>query len=125
MVGVPYINAVGALLYLAIATCPDISYTVGVLSQFSKNPGPCHWTAVKHLFCYLKGTLDYKLTFGPNGSGEPFAAFVDADHSGNPDNGRLTSGFVLKIGTSAVGWSSKPQNTIALSTTEAEYVAAC
>jgi hypothetical protein len=102
MVGVPYINAVGALLHLAIATRPDISYAVGVLSQFSKNPGPHHWTAVKHLFCYLKSTLDYKLTFGPDGSGEPFTAFVDADHGGNPDNGRSMSGFVLKIGAGAV-----------------------
>jgi hypothetical protein len=75
MVGVPYINAVGALLYLAIATQPDILYVVRVLLRLSKNPGPCHWTAVKHLFCYLKGTLDYKLlTFGPNRSGDPFTA---------------------------------------------------
>jgi hypothetical protein len=125
MVGVPYINAVGALLYLAVATCLDILYVVGVLSWFSKNPGPCYWTAVKHLFCYLKGTLDYKLTFGPDGSGEPFTAFVDADHSRNLDNGRSTSGFVLKIGTGAVSWSSKLQTTVALSTTEAEYVVAC
>jgi hypothetical protein len=80
---------------------------------------------VKHLFCYLKGTLDYKLTFGPDGSGEPFTAFVDADHSGNPDNGQLMSGFVLKIGTGAVSWSSKLQTTVALSTTEAKYVVAC
>jgi hypothetical protein len=65
------------------------------------------------------------LTFGPDGSGEPFTAFVNADHIRNPDNGRLTSGFVLKIGTGAVSWSSKLQTTVALSTTEAEYVAAC
>ncbi|EIN13264.1 hypothetical protein PUNSTDRAFT_59270 [Punctularia strigosozonata HHB-11173 SS5] len=125
MVGVPYINAVGALLYLAIATRPDIAHAVGVLSRFSKNPGPRHWTAVKHLFRYLKGTLDYKLTFWPDESGEPFTSFVDADHGGNPDDGRSTSGFVLKIGSGAVSWSSKPQTTVALSTTEAEYVAAC
>jgi hypothetical protein len=68
-------TTVGALLYLAIATRPDILYVVRVLLRLSKNPGPCHWTAVKHLFCYLKGTLDYKLlTFGPNGSGDPFTA---------------------------------------------------
>jgi len=68
MQGVPYINAVGALNYLAIATCPDISYTVGVLACFTNNPGMQHWKAVKHLFRYLKGTLDYKLTYSPSPS---------------------------------------------------------
>ena len=60
---IPYIHAVGSLMYLAISTRPDIAYTVGVLSRFSSNPGPQHWKAVKHLFRYLKGTLDYKLTY--------------------------------------------------------------
>ena len=70
MQGVPYINAVGALNYLAIATRPDISYTVGVLACFTNNPGMQHWKAVKHLFRYLKGTLDYKLTYSPSPSTE-------------------------------------------------------
>jgi hypothetical protein len=50
MQGVPYINAVGALNYLAIATRPDISYTVSKLARYNSNPGPEHWKAVKHLF---------------------------------------------------------------------------
>ena len=63
MATVPYINAVGALMYLAISTRPDIAYAVGVLCRFSANPGPAHWKAVKHLFRYLKGTVDYQLTY--------------------------------------------------------------
>jgi hypothetical protein len=59
----PYIHAVGSLLYLATATRPDIAYAVGVLARFNSNPGVVHWKAVKHLFRYLKGTLDYKLTY--------------------------------------------------------------
>ena len=50
MATVPYINAVGALMHLAISTRPDIVYAVGVLCRFSANPGPAHWKAVKHLF---------------------------------------------------------------------------
>lgn len=120
----PYINAVGALAYLAVATRPDIAYAVGVLVRFSKNPGKRHWRAVKHLFRYLKGTLDLKLTYSPSSSRELFSTFTDADHGGNPDNGRSTSGYVIKMGTGAVSWSSRLQSIVTLSTTEAEYVAA-
>jgi hypothetical protein len=124
MVEVPKINAVGALLYWLLP--PDqISCMRWECSRFSKSPGSRHWTAVKHLFSYLKGTFDYKLTVRPDGSGEPFTAFVDADHGGNPDNSQSISGFVLKIGTGAVSWSSKHQTTVALSITKAKYVAAC
>ena len=121
---VPYLNAIGALNYLTICTRPDISYAVGCLARYSGDPGPAHWTAVKHVMRYLKGTMDLKLTYSPNNSSYPFRAWTDADHSGNPDNGRSTSGYILKIGTGAVSWSSKLQNIVTLSTTEAEFVAA-
>jgi hypothetical protein len=57
---VPYVSTVGALMYLAIATRPDIAFAVGVLCCFMANPGPEHWKAVKHLFCYLRGTINYQ-----------------------------------------------------------------
>jgi hypothetical protein len=98
----PYISAVGSLLYLAICTHPGISYAVGVLSCFTSNPGPAHWKAVKHLFCYLKGTADLRLVYAPDASGKLFTSYSDADHGGNPDNGRSTSGYILKIGTGAI-----------------------
>jgi hypothetical protein len=60
-----YLQAVGSLMYLAVATCPDISYAVGVLARFNKNPGLQHWKAVKHLFRYLEGTLDLRLSQPP------------------------------------------------------------
>jgi transposase InsO family protein len=125
MRSVPYLQAVGALMYLAVATRPDIAYAVGVLARFNKNPGPLHWKAVKHLFRYLKGTLDYTLTYsGSTPSSELFSTYTDADHAGNPDNGRSTSGYVVKMGNGAISWSSRLQGIVALSTTEAEYVAA-
>lgn len=63
MQGVPYQEAIGSLMYLAQCTRPDIAYAVGHLSRYSSNPGPRHWNAVKHLFRYLKETVDYKLTY--------------------------------------------------------------
>lgn len=126
MRSIPYINAVGALAYLAIATRPDIAHSVGVLARFSQNPGLQHWKAIKHLFRYLKGSLDYKLTYSPTSSSstELFHTYTDTDHAGNPDSGRSTSGYLVKMGTGAISWQSRLQSIVALSTTEAEYVAA-
>ena len=124
---VPYMNAVGALMYLAIATCPDIAFTIGKLAQFNSNPGLQHWKAVKHVFQYLKGTINLWLTYYPNQSplsSEIFIAYSDADHAGCLDTCKSTSGCLIKMGTGAVSWSSKKQSSVALSSTEAEYIAA-
>ena len=120
----PYLNAVGTLNYLAICMQPDISYAVSCLARYSGDPGPTHWTAVKHLMRYLKGTMDLKLTYSPSNADSPFRMWTDADHGGNLDDGKSTTGYILKIGSGAVSWSSKLQTIVALSTTEAEFVAA-
>ncbi|MGH7238510.1 MAG: hypothetical protein ACREHG_00435 [Candidatus Saccharimonadales bacterium] len=122
---VPYISAVGSLLYLAIATRPDIAYTVGVLARFNTRPGKAHWAAVKHLFRYLKGTMDVKLTFSPDTTtSEMFVGYSDADHGGDRDSGYSTGAYVVKMGTGVISWRSKLQDVVTLSTTEAEYIAA-
>ena len=125
MKGVPYLSAVGSLMYLAMCTRPDIAYTVSVLSRFGTNPGVQHWKAVKHLFRYLRGTVDLKLTYRPAQPADaPFVTYSDADHGGNKDNGRSTGGYLVCIGSGAVSWSSKQQPIVTLSTTEAECVTA-
>ena len=121
----PYAQLVGSLMCLAIATRPDISHAVGLLGRFSANPGLPHWKAAKHLLRYLKGTMDMKLTYAPDPSQtELFTSYCDADHGGDRDNKRSTSGMVIKMGTGAVSWSSRLQTIATLSTTEAEYVSA-
>jgi hypothetical protein len=125
MCTVPYVSAVGALMYLAIAMHPDIAFAVGVLCRFMARPGPEHWKAVKHLFRYLRGTIDYRLTYAPDASApKPFYAYSNADHGGNRNNSRSTSAYVVKIGSGAVLWMSRLQPIVALSTTEAEFIAA-
>ena len=120
-----YAQLVGSLMYLAIATRPDISYAVGLLGRFSANPGLPHWKAAKHLLRYLKGTMDMKLTYAPDPSQtELFTSYCDADHGGDRDNKRSTSGMIIKMGTGAVSWASRLQTIATLSTTEAEYVSA-
>jgi hypothetical protein len=120
-----YLSAIGSLMYLATMTRPDIAYAVGVLARFNSNPGNQHWLAVKHLFRYIKGTLDYKLTYGPTSPSAPlFTTYSDADHGGCKDSGKSTGAYVVMMGGGAVSWRSKLQPTVSLSTTEAEYIAA-
>jgi hypothetical protein len=117
-------SAVGSLMYLATQTRPDISYTVGVLARFNSNPGEAHWKAVKHLFRYIKGTLDYRLTYSKTPPlPHPFATYTDADHGGCKDTGKSTGGYLVMMNGGPVSWRSKRQTTVSLSTTEAEYVA--
>jgi hypothetical protein len=122
---VDYVSAVGALMYLAIVTRPDIAYAVGVLCRFMANPGPEHWKAAKHLLRYVAGTIDFCLLYklDPNVL-NLFRTFSNADLAGNVDTGRSTTGCVVKMGTGAVSWSSKLQSIAALFTTEAEFVTA-
>ncbi|GBE86914.1 hypothetical protein SCP_1001580 [Sparassis crispa] len=121
---VPYLSAVGALMYLAITTRPDIMFAIGCLAHFNANPGPAHWIAVKHVFRYLKGTMDLRLHYGPSDVKEFFLTYTDSDFGGERNNCRSTGGYLVKVGTGAISWSSKLQSLIAQSTTEAEYIAA-
>jgi hypothetical protein len=103
---VPYVSAVGALMYLAIATRPDIAYSVGILCCFMAKPGPARWKAVKHLFRYLRGTCGYWLTYAPDiSSQELFSTCSDADHGGNPDNGRSVDPG--DVGSRSHTWESR------------------
>jgi hypothetical protein len=78
--------------------------------------------AVKRIFRYLQGTLQMKLQFGATPSKEVLG-YYDANWGGDLEDRRSTTGFVFMIGGGAISWSSKQQPTIALSTTEAEYMA--
>jgi transposase InsO family protein len=121
---IPYLEAVGALQYLSLHTRPDIAYAVGYLGRFNHCYGDSHWKAVKHVFRYLKGTLDYTLTYQGPLAPHIFSTYSDASHMDSFDTGKSTGGYLTIIGGGAIGWSSKLQDFVSLSTTEAEYVAA-
>eukprot|EP00253_Pinus_taeda_P031702 PITA_31702 len=95
---VPYASAVGSLMYAMVCTRPDIAHAVGVLSRFMSKPGKEHWTTMKRVFRYLRGTSDYGLCY----QGRPgldrvldIRGFVDADWAGDLDQRRSTSGYVF------------------------------
>jgi hypothetical protein len=118
----PYREAVGSLLYLATHTRPDISHTVGVVGRTIAAPKVSDVTAVKRLMRYLAGTPDYGLVIAGTGV-TCLASYSDADWGGDSDR-KSTSASLHLIGDDPVHWSSKKKTYVALSTAEAEYMAA-
>ncbi|KAE8695627.1 Potassium transporter 10 [Hibiscus syriacus] len=121
MVKVPYASAIGSLMYVMVCTRPDIAQEVGAVSKHMNNPGKVHWEAVKWILRYLRGTTNKTLCF--KGGDTILTGYVDADLAGNVDIRRSNTGYVYTLGGTAVSWVSQLQKIVALSTTEAEYVA--
>jgi hypothetical protein len=118
----PYLSLVGGLLYLSCCTRPDISFAVGTLSRFMSSPTENHWAAAKGILKYLVGTTSYGLQLGSEQ--DLVFGFCDADFAADTTSRKSTTGFMFKVFGGTVNWSSKLQATVALSTVEAEYVAA-
>ena len=121
MINVPFRQLIGKLLYLALATRPDLAYAVSKLGQYSSNPGKEHWVAAKRLLRYLQGTKDFKLSINPKN--EEMSCWSDADWAGNKEDRRSTSGFCIRFGGSPIAWKCSKQTCVSLSTMEAEFVA--
>lgn len=119
---IPYQEAVGSLLFAAQISRPDIQFAVGAVSRFNSNFGYAHWAAVKRIMRYLKGTLNHKLTYYRNFESN-LEGFCDADWGGNETDRRSTTGYVFTMQGAPVAWNSKKQPTVAISTTESEYMA--
>ena len=119
-----YRSLIGMLLYVALGTRPDIAYSVGVLAKFSENPTETHWKYVQRVLRYLKSTINFGLKYHRLSENTEIVGYCDADWGGDENNRRSTSGIVMLLGNSLINWSSKKQSMVALSTTEAEYIAA-
>lgn len=120
----PYQQLLGTLMWAQAAMRPDLSFTITLLARFQSNPGPAHWKALLHVLAYVKGTLNYRIVYSKDlgGSTKP-VGYVDADYGGDLDTRRSTSGYIYMMAGGPVSWSSKHQQTVAFSTTEAEYMA--
>lgn len=117
----PYRELIGGLMYLSIVSRPDISYAVSYLSQFNNCYGKAHWEAAKRVLRYIKGTDHYCLTYRSGNSS--LKGFADADWGGCINDRRSFTGYVFHFCGCPISWESRKQRTVALSTTEAEYVA--
>ncbi|CAL8169107.1 unnamed protein product [Prunus armeniaca] len=101
MAMMPYSSAVGSLMYAMICTRPDITHAVGIVSKFLSKPGREHWNTVKWILRYLR----------------------DANMAGDLDSRKSTSGYLITFSGGVISWQSKLQKCVALSTTEAEFIA--
>ncbi|KAK0579444.1 hypothetical protein LWI29_021263 [Acer saccharum] len=117
-----YRGMIGSLLYLT-ASRPDISFSVGVCARYQADPKESHLSSVKRIIRYVNGTSNYGIwySFDTNAS---LVGFSDADWAGNCDDRKSTSGGCFFLGNNLVSWFCKKQNSISLSTAEAEYIAA-
>jgi hypothetical protein len=140
-----YQSIVGLIMYLMLATMPDLSYAVGAVSQFSSTPNINHLAAVHHILRLIRGSehLQLPLTMCSAFKVIPKASFLmltqphypkilwdteitgysDSDWTGCLDSCHSTGDYIFLAGQSPVSWSSKKKATVAMSSTEAEYMA--
>jgi transposase InsO family protein len=118
---IDYRHTVGQLLFMSLHSRPDLSAAVAIASRFVHNPGMTHWSAVKRIIRYIKGTIDHGIVLGGD-TQLKLEGFSDADWANDIDSRRSRTGYSFFLGDGCVSWQSKRQATVALSTTEAEYM---
>lgn len=117
-----YRRNIGCLRYL-IHTRPDLAYSVGVLSRYMHEPKQSHGGALKQVLRYLQGTKSHGLVFSRKNA-EGLVGYSDSSHNVDPDDGRSTTGHIFYLAGCPITWCSSKQETVALSSCEAEYMAA-
>ncbi|XP_073019460.1 secreted RxLR effector protein 161-like [Primulina eburnea] len=107
---VTYSSVVGSLMYTMMCTRPDICYAVGLVSRYQSNPGRRHWSAVKRILRYLKGTTYYILCY--QGKDLTLKEYTDADWGGDLDERNSTSGYAFLVNDGRTSWRSKKQTCV-------------
>lgn len=122
----PYREAIGALLYLATRTRPDIAVAVSTLAKYVQSPQPVpHWEGVKRILRYLRGTASHGLEYSldKQSAGLSLQVYTDADWAADCTDRYSRTGVLVLLGGNTVWWKSRKQNCIAVSSCEAEYMA--
>jgi hypothetical protein len=120
----PYQSAIGALMYPMLGIRPDLTYAVAALRRHNATPGMVHLQSLDRVFRYLHKTSSLHLVFRHGMlNGTTLHGFVDADWASDVNDQKSTSGFVFMLRGGAISWGSKKQGSVALSSTEAEYIA--
>ncbi|XP_068331662.1 secreted RxLR effector protein 161-like [Pyrus communis] len=117
-----YKSIVGSLSYLT-ATRPDLMFSTSLLSRFMQNPSKIHMGTTKRVLRYMQGTLDYGIKY-EMGTSTILTGFCDSDWGGSEDDSKSTLGYAFTFGLGVFSWASVKQQSVALSTGEANYVSA-
>ena len=118
----PYLSAIGALMYLANCTRPDIVFSVNLLSRYSSTPTRRHWKGIRHILRYLSGTPDMGL-FYSNKSEEKLLRYGDAGYLSDPHKSRSQTGFVFNYNGTAISWRTVKQTMVATSSNHSKIIA--
>ncbi|RVW75329.1 Retrovirus-related Pol polyprotein from transposon TNT 1-94 [Vitis vinifera] len=119
---VPYLSAIGALMYLANCTRPDIAFSVNLLARYSSAPTRRHWNGIKHILRYLRGTTDMSLFYSRE-SKQQLLGYADAGYLSDPHKGRSQTGYVFNCNGTAISWRSVKQTMVATSSNHSEILA--
>ncbi|XP_070669152.1 secreted RxLR effector protein 161-like [Malus domestica] len=130
---VPYLSAIGALLYLAQCTKPDISFAMNLLARYSNAPTHIHWNGVKDIFCYLKDTTDLGLFYtreSPSVAASygtridsRLVGYADAGYLSNPHRAHSQTSYAFTVGDTAISWRSTKQMLVATSSNHDKILA--
>jgi hypothetical protein len=119
-----YQSMVGSILYAVVVSRPDLAFIAQNLGRNLQRTGEEHVTACKRVFRYLKETIDLCITYGRDvRMGTRIVGYCDSDYAGDPDKRKSTTAYVFMLGGAAITWASKLQPTVAISSSEAEYMA--
>uniref|UniRef100_A0A1Y1K3D6 Reverse transcriptase Ty1/copia-type domain-containing protein n=1 Tax=Photinus pyralis TaxID=7054 RepID=A0A1Y1K3D6_PHOPY len=118
----PYRELIGCLMYIAYATRPDLCAAVGYFSQFQSCATDEHWIGAKRILRYVKSSLDLRLLYNCHYKSPVLEGFADADYGSESNERKSISGNIIKVFGSTVGWTARKQTSVALSTTESEYI---
>ena len=118
---IEYCQLIGALMFL-VNSRPDICFAVNTLSQHMVEPHHIRWIGAKNLLRYLRGIITYGLRY--TAGDVRLLGYIDADWAGSVVDCKSTSGCYFTLGSASISWMSRKQKSVALSTTEAEYIAA-
>jgi hypothetical protein len=126
----PYKEAIGALLYLANCSRPDIAFAISVLARYTSEPTKRHWSGAKHVMRYLARTRDYGLLYRrgtkvPVGDlvTDDICGYADAGYLSDPHKARSQTGYVFMSSHAAISWKSTKQTLTATSTNQSELIA--
>ena len=119
---VPYLSAIGGLIYLTNCTRPDIAFPVNLLAKYSSALTRRHWNGIKHVLHYLRGTTDMIL-FYPHCSNPQLVGYADACYLSYSHKGRSQTGYLFNFGNTTISWRSVKQTIYATSSNHSKIFA--